>query len=90
MRVEPYELDEGEDLSAAAERLLSSATGEAVGQIVASLAAQLNLAVATNASGVGAERLEIRDILVSALTGADAESMSAEEIGRTSQVIRLT
>jgi hypothetical protein len=89
VRVEPYELDEGEDLSAAAERLLSSATGEAVGQIVASLAAQLNLATAANASGVGAEGLRTRDILVSALTDADAESLSAEAIGRTSQVTRL-
>jgi hypothetical protein len=89
VRVEPYAPAEGEDLSAAAEQLLSSATGgDAVAQIVASLAAQLNLAAATNASGAGAEGLKTRDILVSALTDADAESLSAEAVGRTSQVTR--
>ena len=89
VRVEPYAPAEGEDLSAAAEQLLSSATGgDAVAQIVASLAAQLNLAAAANASGAGAEGLKTRDILVSALTDADAESLSAEAVGRTSQVTR--
>ena len=68
--------------------LSSAAGGDAVVQIAASLTAQLNLAAATNASGAGAEGLKTRDILVSALTDADAESLSAEAVGRTSQVTR--
>ena len=90
MRVEPYAPDEGEDLSAAAEQLLSSATGEAVAQIVAGLAASLNMDEPTDAAGVSAEAVQTRDILVAALTDADAENiLSAEAVGRTSQVTRV-
>ena len=89
VRVEPYAPDEGEDLSAAAEQLLSSATGEAVAQIVAGLAASLNLDEPTDAAGVSAEAVQTRDILVAALTDADAESLSAEAVGRTSQVTEV-
>jgi hypothetical protein len=86
VRVEPYTPDEGEDLSAVAEQLLSSATGEAVAQIVAGLAASLNLDEPTDAAGVSAEAVQTRDILVAALTDIDVESLSAEAVGRTSQV----
>ena len=86
VRVEPYAPDGGEDLSAAAERLLSSATGEAVTQIAAGLAASLNLDEPTGAAGVSAEAVQTRDVLVAALTDAVAESLSAEAVGRTSQV----
>ena len=87
----PYLPAEGEDLSATAVELIASSSEaggvEAVEEVVASLAATLNLE-ASAADTNQAQAMQTRDVLVDALTASGgAESMTAEEVQEASQLM---
>jgi hypothetical protein len=87
VRVEPYVPDEGEDLSAAAEELLSSATAEAVSQIGAGLAASLNRGEPTGEELAAAEEERLAE--QAAQLALAAERAAAEEAARLALVAEM-